>query len=132
MGGGIGKISEDHREIKKELELVLDNTHHELGNVDIGNVDLSNLSEQERHRIEHAEFHKKHKGHEAMHSEMVLILIAMIILGQFALVQWRQKSPKTYHMTTLLLLWIVPFAMSVYYHWTRFIVIWLLFSILTG
>jgi len=93
---------------------------------------LKDLSSAEKHRIEHAEFHKKHKGHEAMHAEMVIILITMLILGQIALFQWRSRSPKTYNTCTLFLLWIVPMCFSVYYGWYRFVVVWAFFSFVTG
>lgn len=90
----------------------------------------THLSDSEKHRIEHAEFHKKHKGHEAMHAEMVIILITMLILGQFALFQWRSKSPKTYNLCTLVLLWIVPVFFSIQYGWTRFLVCWAIFTLI--
>lgn len=95
-------------------------------------VDLSNLSADERHRIEHQHFHKKHKGHEAMHAEMVIILIATLIIGQALLVQWRLKSPKTYNSATLLLLWIVPLCFSIYYSWYRFLSVWSVFTLIVS
>lgn len=95
-------------------------------------VDMSDMSEAEKHRIQHAEFHKKHKGHEAMHAEMVIILITMLVLGQIALFQWRSRSPKTYNTCTLFLLWIVPLVFSCMYGWPRFIIIWSVFTLITG
>ena len=35
--------------------------------------------------------HAKHRGHEAMHAEMVLILIATLVVAQLLLVQWKQR-----------------------------------------
>ena len=40
--------------------------------------------------------HEKHKGHEAMHSEMVLILFATLIVAQIALVQWKKRHYRSY------------------------------------
>lgn len=56
------------------------------------------------HRVEHARMHAKHKGHEAMHAEMVLILIVTLVIAQLVLVQWKQRHPKSYnvrHKTSL-------------------------------
>uniref|UniRef100_A0A671ML18 RING-type domain-containing protein n=2 Tax=Sinocyclocheilus TaxID=75365 RepID=A0A671ML18_9TELE len=48
-------------------------------------------------RLEHAKMHAKHKGHEAMHAEMVLILIVTLVIAQLVLVQWKQRHPKSYN-----------------------------------
>lgn len=50
------------------------------------------------HRVEHARMHAKHKGHEAMHAEMVLILIVTLVVAQLVLVQWKQRHPKSYNV----------------------------------
>lgn len=50
------------------------------------------------HRVEHAKMHAKHKGHEAMHAEMVLILIVTLVVAQLVLVQWKQRHPKSYNV----------------------------------
>lgn len=42
--------------------------------------------------------HAKHKGHEAMHAEMVLILIATLVIAQLVLVQWKQRHSKSYNV----------------------------------
>ncbi|NWY08402.1 RN121 protein, partial [Nothoprocta ornata] len=50
-----------------------------------------------RRRVEHARMHAKHRGHEAMHAEMVLILIATLVVAQLLLVQWKQRHPRSYN-----------------------------------
>lgn len=50
-------------------------------------------------RLEHAKMHAKHKGHEAMHAEMVLILIVTLVIAQLVLVQWKQRHPKSYNVS---------------------------------
>uniref|UniRef100_A0A8B9FUW8 Ring finger protein 121 n=1 Tax=Amazona collaria TaxID=241587 RepID=A0A8B9FUW8_9PSIT len=50
-----------------------------------------------RCRVEHARMHAKHRGHEAMHAEMVLILIATLVVAQLLLVQWKQRHPRSYN-----------------------------------
>lgn len=42
--------------------------------------------------------HAKHKGHEAMHAEMVLILIVTLVIAQLVLVQWKQRHSKSYNV----------------------------------
>lgn len=73
-------------------------------------VDISEITEQTVahspkfnvifffHRVEHARMHAKHKGHEAMHAEMVLILIVTLVVAQLILVQWKQRHPKSYNV----------------------------------
>ncbi|KAL5012036.1 hypothetical protein ScPMuIL_010587 [Solemya velum] len=95
-------------------------------------VDLSKLSERERWRIEHQRLHEKHRGHEAMHAEMVLILIATLVVAQVLLVQWKQRHFRSYQRVTLLGMWLTPVVFCVKFEWWRFIAIWAVFSVITG
>ncbi|XP_026577401.1 RING finger protein 121 [Pseudonaja textilis] len=95
-------------------------------------VDLSHLDPDERWRIEHARMHAKHRGHEAMHAEMVLILIATLVVAQLLLVQWKQRHPRSYNMVTLFQMWVVPLYFTVKLHWWRFLGIWVFFSAITA
>lgn len=49
-------------------------------------------------RLEHMKMHEKHKGHEAMHTEMVLILVITVIVAQVALVEWKRRHQKSYQV----------------------------------
>ena len=51
-------------------------------------------------RVEHQRLHEKHKGHEAMHAEMVLILIVTLVVAQIILVQWKQRFFRSYQVCT--------------------------------
>ncbi|XP_025784193.1 RING finger protein 121 [Puma concolor] len=93
---------------------------------------MSDLSPEEQWRVEHARMHAKHRGHEAMHAEMVLILIATLVVAQLLLVQWKQRHPRSYNMVTLFQMWVVPLYFTVKLHWWRFLVIWILFSAVTA
>ncbi|XP_021099008.1 RING finger protein 121 isoform X2 [Heterocephalus glaber] len=95
-------------------------------------VDMSELSPEEQWRVEHARMHAKHRGHEAMHAEMVLILIATLVVAQLLLVQWKQRHPRSYNMVTLFQMWVVPLYFTVKLHWWRFLVIWIFFSAVTA
>ncbi|XP_042648419.1 RING finger protein 121 isoform X1 [Tyto alba] len=99
---------------------------------DVEEVDLSHLSPEERWRVEHARMHAKHRGHEAMHAEMVLILIATLVVAQLLLVQWKQRHPRSYNMVTLFQMWVVPLYFTIKLYWWRFLVIWVLFSAVTA
>ncbi|KFO99644.1 RING finger protein 121, partial [Calypte anna] len=83
-------------------------------------------------RVEHARMHAKHRGHEAMHAEMVLILIATLVVAQLLLVQWKQRHPRSYNMVTLFQMWVVPLYFTIKLNWWRFLVIWVLFSAVTA
>ncbi|MGH0186907.1 UNVERIFIED_CONTAM: hypothetical protein FKN15_022828 [Acipenser sinensis] len=96
------------------------------------NIDMSQLSPEERWRLEHARMHAKHRGHEAMHAEMVLILIATLVIAQLLLVQWKQRHPKSYNLVTLFQMWVVPLYFTTKLHWWRFLITWLLFSTITA
>ncbi|EDM18228.1 ring finger protein 121 (predicted), isoform CRA_f [Rattus norvegicus] len=99
---------------------------------EIDEVDMSDLSPEEQWRVEHARMHAKHRGHEAMHAEMVLILIATLVVAQLLLVQWKQRHPRSYNMVTLFQMWVVPLYFTVKLHWWRFLVIWIFFSAVTA
>ncbi|XP_060569209.1 E3 ubiquitin ligase Rnf121-like [Ruditapes philippinarum] len=95
-------------------------------------IDLSKLSEKERWKIEHQRLHEKHRGHEAMHAEMVLILIATLVVAQILLVQWKQRYFRSYQRATLIGMWIIPVGFCLKFGWTRFIVVWAIFSVITA
>ncbi|XP_039912865.1 E3 ubiquitin ligase RNF121 isoform X4 [Hirundo rustica] len=99
---------------------------------EVEEVDLSHLSPEERWRVEHVRMHAKHRGHEAMHAEMVLILIATLVVAQLLLVQWKQRHPRSYNMVTLFQMWVVPLYFTIKLNWWRFLVIWVLFSAVTA
>ncbi|KAG8008345.1 hypothetical protein GBF38_019475, partial [Nibea albiflora] len=94
--------------------------------------DVSHLSPEEKWRVEHARMHAKHKGHEAMHAEMVLILIVTLVVAQLVLVQWKQRHPKSYNLVTLFQMWVVPLYFTTKLHWWRFLTIWFIFSVITA
>ena len=48
------------------------------------------------HRLEHQKMHEKHKGHDAMHAEMIIILFVTLILAQVALVEWKKRHYRSY------------------------------------
>ncbi|XP_002741513.1 E3 ubiquitin ligase Rnf121-like [Saccoglossus kowalevskii] len=95
-------------------------------------IDLSKLTDKERWRLEHEKLHAKHKGHEAMHAEMVLILIATLLVAQILLVQWKQRHFKSYTMVTLFGMWIIPIIFCIRLEWHRFLFTWVIFSIITS
>lgn len=50
-------------------------------------------------RVQHERLHVKHRGHEAMHAEMVLILVATLVVAQIVLVQWKQRHHRSYNVS---------------------------------
>ncbi|KAK6173929.1 hypothetical protein SNE40_017299 [Patella caerulea] len=111
------------------------NIHHHANlhaPINTSGIDLSKLSEKERWRIEHQRLHEKHKGHEAMHAEMALILLATLVVAQIILVQWKLRHFRSYQRATLLGMWLIPVAFCIKFVWIRFLVIWSIFSVATG
>ena len=41
---------------------------------------------------------EKHRGHEAMHAEMILILFVAALVAQVILVIWKLRHKKSYHV----------------------------------
>lgn len=96
------------------------------------NKSLDEMTPEERMRAEHQLMHEKHKGHEAMHSEMVLILLVTLFLTQIILVEWKKRHYKSYSYITLLAMWLIPLIISLCYGWYRFVILWSIFSTLTA
>ncbi|KAG7280213.1 hypothetical protein CRUP_037574, partial [Coryphaenoides rupestris] len=99
------------------LEVEVDGVEHDHGwghHNEPHQVDLSKLSPEDKWRVEHARMHAKHKGHEAMHAEMVLILIVTLVL------------------VTLFQMWVVPLYFTTKLHWWRFLSTWFIFSVVTA
>lgn len=55
------------------------------------------------YRMERKMMHEKHRGHDAMHAEMMLVLIVTLFVAQIILVQWRQRHFRSYQVTILCL-----------------------------
>ncbi|XP_020367829.1 RING finger protein 175 [Rhincodon typus] len=96
-------------------------------------IDLLKFPSDEDHwRLHNAKVHAKHRGHEAMHAEMVLILIATLVIAQIVLVQWKQHHCRSYNLVTLLQMWLVPLYFTVKLYWWRFLSTWGMFSVVTS
>lgn len=95
------------------------------------NLDMSQFSEEERWKIEHLRMHEKHRGHEGMHAEMVLILLVSLLVGQCLLVFWKKHHFRSYQLVSMFAMWIIPLVMCVKSHWWRFIVFWTVYSTVT-
>uniref|UniRef100_H3AEK8 Ring finger protein 175 n=1 Tax=Latimeria chalumnae TaxID=7897 RepID=H3AEK8_LATCH len=95
-------------------------------------ADLSKLSMEDQWKIQHEKIHTKHRGHEAMHAEMVLILIATLVIAQIVLVQWKQRHCRSYNLVTLLQMWVVPLYFTIKLYWWRFLSTWGMFSVITS
>ena len=70
-----------------------------LQSIDWSSIDWEKLTPEEKWRLEHMKLHEKHRGHESMHAEMILILFATLVISQIALVKWKQIYPSSYHVS---------------------------------
>ncbi|CAM5108086.1 unnamed protein product, partial [Eretmochelys imbricata] len=75
-------------------------------------------------RLHHQKMHTKHHGHESMHMEMILILIAALVVAQIVLVQWKQTHCRSYNLVTLLQMWVVPLYFTIRFYWWQFLSMW--------
>ncbi|XP_067039835.1 E3 ubiquitin ligase RNF121-like isoform X1 [Acropora muricata] len=90
------------------------------------------LSKEELWKLEHEKLHAKHKGHEAMHMEMVLILFSTLIVAQVLLVKWKKHYYKSFQAVTLVGMWLIPLYFNIKLQFWRMLSTWTLFSTLTG
>lgn len=73
----------------------------------------------------------KHQGHENQHLAMVLILITVMIVSQILLVFWKSRYQRSYIHASMIAMYIIPFCISAYRHWWRFVSIWAIVSMIT-
>ncbi len=52
-------------------------------------------------RLRHRMIEEKHRGHDVMHAEMMLILLASIGLAQVLLFVWKYKHKRSYQVTVM-------------------------------
>lgn len=52
-------------------------------------------------RLEHQKMHEQHKGHDAMHAEMIIILLVTLIVAQVVLVEWKKRHYKSFSVSLL-------------------------------
>ncbi|XP_068703457.1 E3 ubiquitin ligase Rnf121-like [Montipora foliosa] len=90
------------------------------------------LSKEELWRREHEKLHAKHKGHEAMHMEMVLILFSTLVVAQVLLVKWKKHYYKSFQAVTLVGMWLIPLYFNIKLKFWRMLSTWAVFSSLTG
>ncbi|XP_015520256.1 E3 ubiquitin ligase Rnf121 isoform X1 [Neodiprion pinetum] len=95
------------------------------------NKSEAELTPEEKWRVEHIKMHEKHRGHESMHTEMLLILLVTLIVAQVFLVEWKKRHYKSYQMITLLAMWVIPLVLCIRNQWWRFIFLWHVFSCIT-
>lgn len=89
------------------------------------------LTPEEKWRLQHEELHAKHKGHEAMHLEMVLILFTTLAVAQIILYKWKQSYSRSYQSFTLFGMWLFPLFFNLRAGWYRILVVWFLFTLIT-
>ena len=84
-----------------------------------------------KQRLQHEALHEKHKGHESMHAEMVLVLLITLIVSQVLLVFWRTRHFKSFQFATMIGMWLIPFFISLRFVHIRFLIIWTIFTTIT-
>ena len=104
---------------------------------DVDSIDLRTNTDNHDNHDNHAKgglfmFNDKH-GHDHLSPGVtVLLLFFSMMVAQALLYQWKLRSYRTYHNTTLFFLWILPCLMSLRLMYWRFILSWVVFSLLTG
>lgn len=99
--------------------------------MDWDKVEWSKFSPHEAHRMRHRMMEEKHRGHDLMHAEMILILFSSIVVAQILLFLWKQKRPRSYQTVTLFGLWMIPIVTSLHFVFWKMVLVWSLFSIIT-
>ena len=75
-----------------------------------------------------------HTAEDTRHDSGYIFLVLMftMAIAQIGVYVWKKRSPKTFNLTTLTLLWIFPFLLSAYSLYWRFVLVWLIFSCRTA
>ena len=63
---------------------------------------------------------EKHRGHEQMHAEMILILFGAMLLAQVVLVVWKLRHKKSYHVSVadrVAVLFVMLMLLGSYFIW---------------
>jgi len=89
------------------------------------------LSPEEKWRLQHEALHAKHKGHEAMHLEMVFVLFVTLAVAQLVIFKWKQYHQHSYQLFTLLGMWLIPVYFNIRLAWWRMMAVWSVFSVCT-
>ncbi|KRZ25671.1 RING finger protein [Trichinella pseudospiralis] len=92
---------------------------------------LKGLDEALQLKINHARFLLKHKGHEDKHVLIVCIAFLGVMIAQYLLFEWKKRYNKSYNRFTLFSMWTIPFALSLWRGFWRFIISWLAFTSMT-
>jgi len=74
---------------------------------------------------------KKHRGHEGQHLAMVFILVSVMLVSQILLVWWKSRYQRSYIHASMIAMYIIPFCISAYRHWWRFVSVWILITMAT-
>jgi RING finger protein 121 len=83
--------------------------------------------------VQRVDYWKLHHGHETQHMEMFLIFIFAFIISKVIITLWKRNHAKSYNITTLVGLWIIPFLLAVYNGRSiRFEIIWTIFSLVNA
>ncbi len=80
----------------------------------------------------HAEFLQKHRGHEQLHAALLAGLLVFVVAAQVTLMMWKQRSPKSFELVTLIGMMVLPPLFALYHLYWRFLLIWTAFASVTA
>jgi len=106
--------------------------HHENIRIDRENIKWEELTQEEKWNYEHLRLHQKHAEPVKMAVQAEMIYIVFLTISQICLTLWKRWRPHSYHLCTLIGMWIIPLVLSIVNHWWRFPSIWLVFSSVTS
>ncbi|XFF86627.1 hypothetical protein AB1E18_012846 [Capra hircus] len=95
-------------------------------------ISHTKLSEDDEWNLQQERTYEMHRGHEAMHVEMIWVFLCALVVAQVALAQWRQRHGRSYNLVTLLQMWVVPLYFTIKLYWWRFLSMWGMFSVITS
>ncbi|KAH8556263.1 RING finger protein 121-like protein [Umbelopsis sp. PMI_123] len=100
---------------------------------ELSDEDIARLTPEQLGRYkQQQDYLKEHKGHEAQHETMFLILLFALFASQFLILWWKKKHYRSYQAVSFAGLWLIPLASGLKLGWWRFIFFWILYSIVNG
>jgi len=110
--------------------------HHENIGTDWDSIKWDELTEEEKWNYEQLRMHSSYHADLVEKSEMDMmklkIWIVVCIASQICLTLWKKWRAKSYHVATLIAMWIFPLGDIIANHSRRFVCIWLVFSFITS
>lgn len=93
---------------------------------------VETVQERMKRIEEQKKYIKEHEGHEDMHAKMMLDIFVTLFATQIFLFFWEKRHKRSYNAATLFGMLIIPPIWAISAGFTRFLIIWTIYSLVTA